>query len=513
MIDTLPNDYLELTFTPPVFKFANDLILNHWNVIARIQNTAGAGLINDLLIYASRYGTAHEDGTVLLDFKQYVWICESVGAKPFAKPTLYKKLTEFRDKNIFAKIEHNLIGKKGKQYFYELQHPKDFKLSKPTLIDDSTQKPIEQVEYRSLRTSQYYSEQKALVEKLINDDEQLLLIPENFTQGYSERLINNIMFACGRQNLRDKKSKIIKMNYRFQDEFVKIVTTTTTDSEIYSLEDQSTILGIITLIVHSNKEYDSMGKTIENSYLIDVAELCRVCGLKPVGSNRALIRNSIDRLYSTNANITSPKNSKFADFFGFSDFTHEGFRFTPDNFDFRILWSRDSISELDPASGARMPRYYRISLHPIIFKQLLDKNIWNTFVVPTELITERCKYVIQFYFFAARNIKKKRGVVRKFSIVSLHKQLCPSDTRLDNWTRSVLNDFKKYGEKNGLNWDKNSTITFPVYGYYVKFTRQPKGMLYLTFWYGSPSDSGDDQEPIEATAIPFDGDDSLCLVN
>lgn len=481
-------DFPELTYSPPVFSFNSNLIKNHWNLLPRIQNIPDHEIINDLIIYAGKYGTKYNDNSnseVLLDFPQYQWICHSLGTKPIAKSSMYKKLTSFYELNIFQKVENTRLNKRGKQFLVKLQHPNDFILIRQTLINDVTDEVVERIEYSSLRSSQYYAEQKALIENLINENGQLLLIPDNYTQAYSERLINNIMFACGRQNLKDKKSKIIKLNYRFQDEIVRIVTTTTSDSEIYSLEDQATVLGIITLVVHNNKEYSAMGKPIENAYLIDVAELCRVCGLKPVGSNRDLIRKSIDRLYSTNANITSPKNSKFAEFFGFNNFTHEGFKFSPDNFDFRILWSRDSVSELDPQSGSRKPRYYRISLHPIIFNQLLDKNIWSTFVVPPVLLTERCKYVLQFYFCAARYIKKRRGVTRKFSLKTLHKQLCPSDTRIDNWMRSVINDFKKYGAKNDMPWDGSSHIVFPLYGYFAKFARQIDGALYVTFWYGS----------------------------
>ncbi|UUA75170.1 hypothetical protein [Cellvibrio sp. QJXJ] len=394
-----------------------------------------------------------------------------------SKATLSKRLNSFIEYGVFDRKQISIAGKQGRLYEYTLQKIDEI-LARPL---PKKQKPLTTHEGRDIN---YY---KALKEKetdLLQSGVQLLSYKDSDGHAYSERLLNNVFFSAGRQSVRDSRNEKIVTHYPFQNEMIQITATAGGDSEIFSLEDQNTVLGIITMVVYTNENRLAKGLEVKNEYFLDLVDLCKICGLESVGSNRTTFRKSIDRLYFTNLNIACPPNSKFAEFFGLDSVYENGQRFNPDNMDFRFLWQRDSVSEIeDGLSGVRLPRKYRISLHPLIFSQLLDPEVWNTFVINPMLLKNRLKMITHIYFFAARNIARDPTRVLTFPIKTVQKQIMPSAIRFNDWQNALLTECRKFAEKNAQQWIDGHENTLDIYGYFVKFTPHMSHGYKITFWF------------------------------
>lgn len=394
-----------------------------------------------------------------------------------SKASLATRLNRLQEMGIFNREIIKVPSKNGRLYQYTLQ-PLDTILDTPLPQSSVITKPPK------VRNKDYYQKLKLKDEELLEADAQLLIYPGKLGHAYSERLLNNVFFACGRQSVRDSRTDLIETFYPFQGELVKITATSGGNTDIYSLDDQNTVLAVITMVIYTNKERMELGRKITNEYFLDIVDLCKICGLSSDGANRTTFRKSLDRLYFTNLNVVCPPHSKFAEFFGLDSTTDNGERFSPDNLDFRFLWSRDSVAEIeDDLTGDRLPRKYRISLHPLIFTQLLDQDVWNTFVINPSLLKNRLKMITHLYFFASRLIARDPTRIFSFPIKAVQKQIMPAIQRYQTWQTALLNECSKFAEKTNQTWIKDGENTLDIYGYFIKVAPHYAHGYKLTFWF------------------------------
>lgn len=369
-------------------------------------------------------------------------------------------------------------GLRGAKQQYILQ-PIENVLAKDLSTDDDRPKYIAPKD----RNKEYHKGLARSRQELVDSGAQLLDSPKHLRQAHSERLLNNVFFSCGRQSYKDPRKSRIETLYKFREEHIRIVATAGGEASLFTLEDQSTVLAIITLVILHNKERMRKGDEIKNEYYIDIANICGLCGLSPVGANRKTLRDSIDRLYHSNLNVQCPPESEFAKFFGLSSYTDNGKQFNPDNMDFRFLSQKDSVSMVESDfADKRAPRYYRISLHPLIFQQLTNPEVWNTFIVNPQLLRDRLKMVTHLYFFAARTTGRDASQARRWPIKVIQQMLMPAYDRYHNWERSLFNDLSHYAKRTNQRFEKDKESTLDLYGYFMKIKPSDVYGHTLTFW-------------------------------
>lgn len=457
--------------------------------LSTVTKEEDKGFLRAIIQYGSKYGRPSFDVDSTtdryheIDIEQLRAANELFGKEKkikLSKATLSLRLKGLVDMGVFTRSDDRIPGKPGRTSTYTLAR-----------LDEILDAPIPETKQtylsKSERNADYYRELKIAEQAVIETDVQMLSIHDGQNQAYSERLVNNFIFACGRLSGRDPRKEVIETTYFFNKESINIVATQGGGTGIFTLDDQSTVLSIITLVIFTNDKRMAQNKEIRNEYFVDIVDLCKMCGLKPEGANRDSIRRSMDRLFFTNLNISCPTNSEFAEFFGITSFLDNGIHFTPDNFNFRFLWQYDSVSDMEPMQGCRKPVHYRISLHPVIYNQLLDKDAWNTFVVNPDLLKNRCKVVTLFYFCAARYIKREAGKVLSFKLKTLQQQLMPAVINYYDWQKSVVNDFRKFARLRGQEWNENGENTVEVYGYYIKLAPNSTNGYQITFWF-NPND-------------------------
>lgn len=429
--------------------------------------------------FANEYGLQHDKGgelVYLLDSDQLSAAAELHPATDVktGRSTINSRLKRLLSLGVFTREFLIVEGIKGKRYKYELL-PADLVLANAQ--NDSRR------EFNNHRTTPYRQALREQRQQMIDLDAQLLEPPKQLQKAHSERLFNNVFFSCGRLGTRDPRRDKIITHYKFRDEQIVVTATSGGDAALFSLDDQTTVLAIITLVIFCNEERMRKGQELRNDYYLDVAHVCSICGLPPNGANRKTVRDSIDRLYHSNLNIQCPTDSEFAKYFGLTSFTDANGVFTPDNMDIRFLWRRDSASMEKELSKHRLPRLYRITLHPLIFNQLSDPEIWNTFVVNPALLQNRFGMINHLYFFAARTIARVPGKVRNYTMRAVQQMIMPAVERYDNWQRSLFTELEAFAEKTNQKWVDGEAVTLDIYGYMVKLQPNRVHGYMMTFWF------------------------------
>src|SRR5690625_3879531 len=409
-------DIPEFTYASPIFcipESSDDHLRTYMKLITKPNDRA---FVLFVITAALTHGVRlpHSDPTDLyLDYKQLKAVVDKDDMKiPLGMSSLRNRLARLCDVELFVAERLNTPHLRGYRNSFNLQSPATLVRSSAIQKDDEVG-PAFQPPHK--RDKAYYAAAQKARQSLSNHDGQLLESPKELKRAHSERLLNNVFFGCGRLSSRDPRRKKIVTFYPFKGEVVEITATAGGESDLFSLDDQNTVLAIITLVIYSH--YSQAGNnvplaSIPNEYFLDICALAEVCGLEPNGANRQTLRRSLDRLYHSNLHVQCSKDSLFAQHFGLYSSMGDGREFHPDDLNFRFLSALDAVSEPDPTiSGARRPRYYRISLHPLIHRQLLDKEVWSTFVVDPMLVRNRLRLVTHLYFFAARMIHRSRDKV------------------------------------------------------------------------------------------------------
>lgn len=444
-------------------------------------------IVRNAIDFGTLDATNKDEVAYLLDIEQLkASVAFNKSKIALGKTVLNERLNNLVDSQVMSRNELTSVildkmdlpvnNLRGKKFVYTLL-PADQVIANAKIINEP--KPFK---VNSHRDKKYYETLQAKEQQLISIDATMLVLPQDSKHAYSERLLNNVFFACGRLSVRDPRKKRIETSYPFKGENIRIVATSGGDVDLFSLDDQNTVLAIITMVIFANGRRSREGKPNRNEYYLDIAHLCNICGLDASGANRETLRKSIDRLYFSNLNVSCPPNSQFAQFFGLSSFTDNGQEFTPNNMDFRFLWQRDSASIEEDLAESRKPRYYKIALHPLIYSQLLDPEIWNTFVINPELLKNRLRLVTHLYFFAARMIARVPGKNLSWPLRSVHNQIMPASNRYDNWKKSLFSELKTYAKNSNQVWDSEE-CTLDLFGYFVKISKNAVYDYRVTFWF------------------------------
>jgi|GEM_PF-4294555 len=456
--------------TDVVIGIERDLIKTFKDTVEKISNKNDRVFLSSLVNHCLNYGEElkRDGGTYyLLDLPQVTAICENsqMGKSKAIISRRYKRLTE---DNILKKVVNNVKGKLGRQSIHLTISNDEYALS-------ATNKQIEQKDNLNAPVK--------TPSKLNKNDiaSDILKTPKKMDKAYSERFLNNVLFACGRLNNRDSRTAQIITQYKFRDEFIKINTTSQTGTKIFSLNDQVTMLAIMTLIVLCNKNRESDGAVHRNEYYFDINQICSACGLGNSGGNRKILEESIERLYRTNMNIKCPVGSEFAQYFNLKSYTDRGVTYTPNNFDFKFIWEKSSQ---DLVGEKKM--LYQIALHPIIYRQLLDPNTWNTFNINPRILRNRIPIVNHLYFFASRIVDRKSSRHLKYPIQYVRNSMMPSIEDIVIWETALLKDLAKFCKKEGQIWHEDGMDNIVnIFGYYVKISKHPIQRYSMTFWFDS----------------------------
>lgn len=294
----------------------------------------------------------------------------------------------------------------------------------------------------------------------------------------TERLFNSVFNSCIRLSTHDPRKDRIETTYHFgltkQAEKIKIITKTTSD--IMVLDDQTTLLAIVSMICNLNRRREEDGKPHSNSYLIDIRPLCRMLGLEPTGGNRDTVRKRIQRIYDTQFEIICPPNSRFAKHFDLYSQTEAGEQLTVDERHYRFITEMDiTHQDLQDENNevASRPSMFRISIHSDTYKKMLDPDVWNTYSVPPELL-RASGMVFALYQFASyqlgRTVKKSRES-KEFMLGQLHSLLFPASS-FHNFKRTFFDQFKSHFKSQGTLWSdsKQSINKINLFGWWIEFS-------------------------------------------
>lgn len=479
-------DIPEFTYSSPIFCVPESAEKDLRTYMSLIETPNDRAFVLCVITTALAYGTnlPHSDKSDrYLDYNQLKSVVEKDGTKiPLGLSSLRHRLARLSDAGLFVAERLRTPHLRGFRNSLNLQSPTTL-VRNP--VPESKSYPAFQPPHK--RDKSYYTAIQKARQDLRNHDAQLLESPKDLKRAHSERLLNNVFFGCGRLSLRDPRRKKIVTHYPFKGEVVEITATAGGDTDLFSLDDQNTVLAIITLVIHSHYTQTTNNvplTSIPNEYFLDICALAHVCGLNPNGANRQTLRRSLDRLYHSNLHVQCSPDSRFAQHFGLFSSFGNGREFHPDDLNFRFLSALDAVSEPDPTiSGARRPRYYRISLHPLIHRQLLDKDVWSTFVVDPKLVRNRLRLVTHLYFFAARMIHRRKDKVNSFPIETVHRLTMPAHARFDNWRRSLFIELRKFAANQGAQWKENETNILELFGYFMKVEPDIRHGHVLTFWF------------------------------
>lgn len=325
---------------------------------------------------------------------------------------------------------------------------------------------------------------KQLRTQLIEADSQLLDSSLTVRVARSERLWNGVFGSCMRTSHKDpRKNEHFSTIYRFGRDQIEIVTSTQTNSEICHVDDQRTIRAIITLACVEIQERKDLNKPITNEFYLDIVDLCDLVGLDGSGANRDTIRESLQRLYSTNFNLKLDSESEtgqsFIDAFGLAVGT--------DDLNFRFLTELDASIDREYGGGAvRRPRWFRIKLHSKTYSDLVNDDVISTFIDNKAILKVGSGLIHIFYTWCSIFIKRNGAIARTITLPELHKQISPS-SRYDNfkdrlmaglikhWLRCEEDKLRKRAKKTGTRvedmlqpvWDDTITNKVMLFGYIV----------------------------------------------
>lgn len=497
-------DIPEFTYASPIFcvpENADDQLRTYMRLLPKPNDRAFVlFVITAALDYGARL--PHSDtSNKYLDYEQLKAAVEGDGAKvPLGLSSLRNRLNRFCDVGLFVAERLNTPHLRGYRNAFTLQSPTTLVRSGAIQHDDGPSG----FHPPNKRDKAYYAAAQKARQNLTTQEGQLLESPKELKRAHSERLLNNVFFGCGRLSSRDPRRKKIVTIYPFKGETVEITATAGGDSDLFSLDDQNTVLAVITLVIYSHYAQAANNvplTSIRNEYFLDICALAEVCGLEPNGANRQTLRRSLDRLYHSNLHVQCSKDSLFAQHFGLYSSMGDGREFHPDDLNFRFLSGLDAVSEPDPTiSGARRPRYYRISLHPLIHSQLLDKDVWSTFVVDPNLVRNRLRLVTHLYFFAARMIHRSRDKIRTYPIETVQRLTMPAHTRFDNWRRSLFIELRKFAATQGAKWAEDEVNILELFGYFLKVQPDIRHGHVFTFWF-NPNHPVLGYSALETTAL------------
>lgn len=311
---------------------------------------------------------------------------------------------------------------------------------------------------------------KALKTQLIETNAQILDTNFPIKLARSERFWNGVLGACMRTSRNDpRKRDPFTTVYGFGKRPVRITTSTQTDSEICHVDDQRTILAIITLACYNISGVMEDGGKVENNFFIDIVELCNLMGLDGCGANRETVRQSLKRLYTTNFNLELDQDSEEGKAFA----SHFGLSFEADEQNFRFLTEMDNTLDAEyGGSSVRKPRWYRIALHSKTFNDLIDPSVISTFVNNPKMLKASSGLIILFYTWCSINVKRSGNLKQSISLCRLQKKIVPS-ARYDNFKKRFLIALRRHQKLDGEVWDDDCANRMNIYGYVVEAEPNP----------------------------------------
>lgn len=308
---------------------------------------------------------------------------------------------------------------------------------------------------------------------------ETLFDPKNFNELVdvkSEVMFNGVLSSCIRLNSFDPRKTNIETTYLFGNgkNAEKVKINTRSASEISILDDQPTILALVSMICSINKDRQQKGKPLENYYPIQINVMLGLMEIPANGGNLVTIRQRIQRLHDTQFEIVCPPNSRFAQHFGLYANSDDGNQHVIDDHTYRFITELDWVHapSKDGEHTTHAPMI-RISIHSGTYKKLLDPEVWNTYSVPAALLRSS-GMILTLYTFASRHLGrtvKKGKDCKDFSLRQLKEQLFPAPT-YQNFKRTFLKQVQDHFKQCGVTWSDDPSVvnSINLEGWFFEFS-------------------------------------------
>ena len=267
------------------------------------------------------------------------------------------------------------------------------------------------------------------------------------------------------------------------------------------------------LMEFARKNPDVPVEEYKNMWTIDMRKCCRAMNLKPSSANIANHAPCLFQLRYNTFEIHFDPNGKAAQAFNLNDpdhrqhvqdaetqVIHQLSRDRIDQFFFSfleplrddIVYSPDQKSllptpdvqeipieqrstddELIRDAKGRLYRFYRVSFHPIIFKECLDDALGQMHKQPPSMLEEGNVIARLLTYLAQRIFTKSRTTPFEATWGDIVQEIRPLDSQKSVFAR-IETVFKRELEKQDLQWDPHTSPTINLHGYNFRVI-VPKG--------------------------------------
>lgn len=307
-------------------------------------------------------------------------------------------------------------------------------------------------------------------------------------RSYRDMLMSSMLSKCIRLDGNDDRKRLTT-NFSYKQEAVDVITTTLTDGNIAISKDIRYTMVATTFALETMSEYlntyQDINKKPENSFVVDLSDVCTHVGNKRTTGNRLTVYKAFKRLFQTNFEIRTPQESEFAERF-LDGYNESNYRFLTD---FRAIVHKveetdDLFSEDDNEvveEEISNPRYVKLAFWPATFDNMWDQVVKRYLAEPKDKASfinnfiqnpEVVKNIAPLTYHLFSHLSSWVGVTgynkKSCTTPQLHDYMLKS-SRYQNFVRSlitVFNSVQEVGDK-PINIDTKS-FTVDFYGYIVE---------------------------------------------
>ena len=215
-------------------------------------------------------------------------------------------------------------------------------------------------------------------EKFISSINKQPYLEQNFSTSIDEAVKESYIYKtfilltpCLRMSSQHNKN--VLQSTRTLNGRTKVDMTAQNHNEhgICTIGDLQTINIVISLCIYIIQSYIELKLPLHNDFLIDITDLARLKGVKPVGGNRKTIADSLNRLYFTQYTIDIKGNNedkfKISEIIDIPGMDHNNLRF---------ITEYNTDLEIDPDdSKKKTPRWIRLSLNQRTYQRIVEREL------------------------------------------------------------------------------------------------------------------------------------------
>lgn len=442
-----------------------------------------------------------DDTYILIDFSVLQSHLEKQG-KPSSRGTINNRITDSLDLKLGQKYTTDYISETGKRAY-----PKQILVFNTPLELEGTLSELSEQHNKTASNVTKASNIKSNQElKRIFESDNLLLPPAILNELESSNsktiiLLKNWM-TLGRgwrisSNHGDPKEPTV-LNLG-KNRYVPVKVTAPADLSGTAIQDDQKLLAILlNYCARSNRYQKSLGNTVTNTYIVDVAEICKLLAswdaqLSPEfqkmtpaeqksfikkrkrdrasGGYRKVVIRGLYRLHFTTHLIQLDNSVK-------SETIRKMLGLLPgiNRYSTRFLTTCDAQDQLNEETTNYEAKWFRISLDEMTYYSLLDGfNSPDALAVlgHKELLVSGSGILMLLYNLVNAHVGRSasnRDKHAEYSIEQLHKYLAPNSKSLEfeeYFNNAILSLYKNSTNAVTEKWQKNGFNSFTALGYHM----------------------------------------------